>query len=279
MASQGSRRERHEHEHLYQPLDPARKEIRLLEFHEDFPIAVSDQPLACNMTVFSLSGVDRPPYYAVSYTWGDSSLRRKITVNGLQFWAPQNAEVALRNLHSKVSCDKPIRLWIDSICINQESKAERSQQVTIMGNIYFYAHEVLVWLRPDDGTTAEAVRSFELIMAQCRAETDNLTKFHEVMYLKVGLGGYYNPFGSSSLPEDIHRASLKSFFSCPWFNRLWAKFLIYNPPQDITTIMAECLKHYMGYLLSLGQWSKRQHYAVNTSATEVRMPLIGWMFW
>jgi len=37
-------------------------------------------------------------------------------------------------------------LWIDAICINQESIAERSQQVPIMGDIYKTAQRVFIWL-------------------------------------------------------------------------------------------------------------------------------------
>jgi hypothetical protein len=40
-------------------------------------------------------------------------------------------------------------LWIDQICINQESIPERNQQVSIMDQIYRGAHETVVWLGPN----------------------------------------------------------------------------------------------------------------------------------
>lgn len=208
----------------YPPLDATRKEIRLLEFHEDFPIHDYDVFLSCSTMVVSLDDPDRPPYRAISYTWGDSSVRRDILVNGQTFLVPKNAEVALRNLHSKVAGDKPVRLWIDSICINQESNAERSQQVSLMGDIYFNAHEVFIWLGLDDGTAAEVFRSFGLIMAQCRAETDDLTRFMDVVRTQTSSRGFvprYSNSLESELPQDLNWAALRSLFSCEWFSRLW----------------------------------------------------------
>jgi hypothetical protein len=37
-------------------------------------------------------------------------------------------------------------LWIDQICINQNSVAEKSSQVELMGDVYSKAKQVIVWL-------------------------------------------------------------------------------------------------------------------------------------
>ncbi|KAH8165307.1 hypothetical protein CIB48_g2958 [Xylaria polymorpha] len=37
-------------------------------------------------------------------------------------------------------------LWMDSLCINQEDRDERSQQVGMMGLIFWLAECVLIWL-------------------------------------------------------------------------------------------------------------------------------------
>jgi hypothetical protein len=39
-----------------------------------------------------------------------------------------------------------LTLWIDAICINQDSEEERSQQVQLIGDIYKTAQQVLIWL-------------------------------------------------------------------------------------------------------------------------------------
>ncbi|POS70143.1 hypothetical protein DHEL01_v211464 [Diaporthe helianthi] len=41
---------------------------------------------------------------------------------------------------------KPRKLWIDAICIDQESLEEREEQVAIMSRIYENASRVVVWL-------------------------------------------------------------------------------------------------------------------------------------
>ena len=45
------------------------------------------------------------------------------------------------------------RLWIDQICINQEDMAERSTQVTLMGQIFEQAQCTVVWLGEEDNDT------------------------------------------------------------------------------------------------------------------------------
>jgi len=37
-------------------------------------------------------------------------------------------------------------LWIDAVCINQEDDAEKSFQVSMMGEIYYQADRVIIWL-------------------------------------------------------------------------------------------------------------------------------------
>jgi hypothetical protein len=56
-----------------------------------------------------------------------------------------NCESALRHLRLK---KKPRTLWIDALCINQSSNAEKSRQVPLMGDIYESASRVLIWLGP-----------------------------------------------------------------------------------------------------------------------------------
>lgn len=87
--------------------------------------------------------VTSPPYDALSYTWGDSSERVPIHVNGTEVLITRNLETALRNLRHE---DRPRTLWIDALCINQHDTAERSRQVQEMGNIYRSAEHVLIYV-------------------------------------------------------------------------------------------------------------------------------------
>jgi hypothetical protein len=48
-------------------------------------------------------------------------------------------------------------IWIDALCINQEDKQERQDQVGLMSRIYKGAQRVIVWLGKDDEYTAPAI--------------------------------------------------------------------------------------------------------------------------
>ena len=89
-------------------------------------------------------------YEALSYVWGTASDRADIQCNGELVSITQSLAEALLHLRSDTD-ERP--LWIDQLCINQEDPAERSQQVTMMGDIYSSARIVLVWLGPSDDET------------------------------------------------------------------------------------------------------------------------------
>jgi hypothetical protein len=55
-------------------------------------------------------------------------------------------------------------MWIDAICINQSSVAERELQVKLMRDIYQQADGVVIWLgpkKPKTGLAFELLRSLE----------------------------------------------------------------------------------------------------------------------
>ncbi|KUJ16943.1 HET-domain-containing protein, partial [Mollisia scopiformis] len=54
---------------------------------------------------------------------------------------------ALARLHDDI---KTTPIWIDALCIHQESATERSAQVARMDSIYRSAQKVIIWLGPED---------------------------------------------------------------------------------------------------------------------------------
>lgn len=72
-------------------------------------------------------------YDTISYCWGDSTLSNNVLIDGKVLRVTNGAEQALRTM---CFTGEIHRVWIDSICINQESFEERSQQVRLMGDIY-----------------------------------------------------------------------------------------------------------------------------------------------
>lgn len=132
---------------LYEPLDPSRKEIRSLILE---PLTAGSD-IKCTTTTISL--LDSTEYEALSYVWGDASIRETITFNGLPTEVTKNLYTALTYLRLP---DKPRCLWVDALCINQKDMKERNNQVAMMGEVYANAKPVVIWLGEADDDSDEA---------------------------------------------------------------------------------------------------------------------------
>ena len=157
---------------IYQPLDKANREIRLLEVdqHSDSKI------FRCRLTHTSLG--DTPPYVALSYTWQnpthedddlDPPTKEAIEVNGSHLSIPIGLYTSLSYLKGWGSQ----LLWIDAVCVNQEDLREREDQVMLMRSIYKQAQTVLVWLGPESDSSNQAMGLLRDI-AQKSSENDGL---------------------------------------------------------------------------------------------------------
>ena len=103
-------------------------------------------------------------YEALSYCWGEPKKDRSIICNGGELLVTKNcydALFCLRNLFSTRT------LWIDSICIDQTDtapgKQEREAQIPLMGDIYFKAQQVIVWLGQGENSTPSLFRQFKIM--------------------------------------------------------------------------------------------------------------------
>lgn len=130
----------------YQPLiDDA--EIRILTLQP----GQWDAPIECQLRHSSLD--KEPDYEALSYVWGDPTETRSISLNQHDFRITWNLEVALRYLRLE---NEPRTLWVDALCINQNSIPERNQQVRGIWRIYQSARKVVAWLGEESDDTDEA---------------------------------------------------------------------------------------------------------------------------
>ncbi|KAK4217198.1 heterokaryon incompatibility protein-domain-containing protein [Rhypophila decipiens] len=100
-----------------------------------------DEVICCTLHVYSLD--QAPAYEALSYVWGNIENRKRVVVGGSNFEVTANLDTALRHLRM---VKEPRIMWVDALCINQADKAEVSQQVGIMGNVFKSCERVLVWL-------------------------------------------------------------------------------------------------------------------------------------
>jgi hypothetical protein len=140
MVSEDEPSEARESSYQYQPLDQTKNEIRLLKI---LPIRRVDgkeyDTVECSLFVISLDSSTE--YDALSYTWGDASNLREISLDGQPFKVTPNLEDALWHLQSH---DRVKIFWIDALCINQNDDRERSAQVGKMRTIYERAKNVAI---------------------------------------------------------------------------------------------------------------------------------------
>lgn len=133
---------------LYEPL--GKRQIRLISIDRSSP---TSQTIACRLITHDLD--EAPPYKALSYVWGDPEVTCTITINGLPVEKTANLVAALSRLRDLDEAD----YWIDAICIDQRNKAEKSEQVQLMGEIYGKAVEATAWLGPGTDDSALAMTS------------------------------------------------------------------------------------------------------------------------
>ncbi|KAF4974707.1 hypothetical protein FZEAL_8416 [Fusarium zealandicum] len=195
--------------------------IRLLRL----PDADSSCPPQLTLHTFALD--ECPPYLAISYTWGpyrdDPSLYlpcklRSILFNGKPFAVLPNLHDAL----SQMCMSRPGHyLWVDSICINQTSLAERSAQIAIIDYIYNGTVETVIWLGPSSDSTARAIEVARLLA------TDAHVKILQWERNQI-LGDFFiadDPDmlarnGLPSLSADDWTV-LEGIYTRAWFRRVW----------------------------------------------------------
>jgi hypothetical protein len=131
------------------------------------------EPLRCDLDVVGLSaatsytalsyvckarilsnGADEQEYVKITTDYRDVGGSQAdpacITLNGCPYRITRNLETALLQLRK----DHDVLVWVDALAINQTDKQERSNQVSIMRDIFSRATKTLVSLDPsqDDGT-------------------------------------------------------------------------------------------------------------------------------
>ena len=135
------------------------------------PSVSYDDIISCDIEVIYLDGSldEQCTFTAVSYVCGSQNRTQAISCNGKKFLTTRNSELVLRNLRQK---EAPCTLWIDSICINQQSTPERNEQVSFMGDIYQKAKDVYIWLGVGSPETHEALNRFKELYKNLEKEAD-----------------------------------------------------------------------------------------------------------
>jgi hypothetical protein len=93
----------------HDPLSNSTTNFRLLHITRgDF-----EQHVECEISTWPIDGA--PPYYAISYTWGDPADTAEITINGRPFVVHKNCEYVLQQALASKACRY---FWVDALCID-----------------------------------------------------------------------------------------------------------------------------------------------------------------
>jgi hypothetical protein len=106
------------------------------------------------------------PYYGSAYIrFGGVLPAGSILCDGVS--VPVGGELlrALKRLRSE---DDSLRMWVDALCIDQSNVGERNDHVKMMGQIYFNAARVRIWLGEEIGVEVEAFRTLKDINSGLR---------------------------------------------------------------------------------------------------------------
>ncbi|KAK3329259.1 heterokaryon incompatibility protein-domain-containing protein [Apodospora peruviana] len=174
----------------------------------------------------SLFGNDAKEYECLSYCWGDASITTLITCNGVPVPVTVNLAAALTALRKE---DQPRLLWVDALCINQESIPERNQQVAIMCDIYKSATRVVVWLGAEGDNSDKALGLVPSLLAvRNHFEKRQGTPSRDEVPTKVRSIFSLSPAEISEMPEleriiqdEQGRKAFLALLTRPWFSRAW----------------------------------------------------------
>lgn len=189
-------------------------------------------------------------YEALSYCWGDNTVKTPIVCNDARLDITRNLKSALQHLRDAVNTRA---LWIDAICINQDDVAERTQQVGCMREIYQQAERVVVWLGEsnDDDCSAAALSLCARVALIAAANRDEMaierlnyrtitsprrpgyawvsSEAHEAAAALLGEDGSRQVLRSGGRRaggdgDAVDRAemwALQDLLERPWFTRMW----------------------------------------------------------
>lgn len=114
--------------------------------------------IQCELFEYSIleSDTANHPYEALSYVWGGEDKPQSILIDNKALKVTQNLYTALLHFRNR-QC--PRLLWVDAICIDQETDEEKEHQIQLMAAIYAGASRVLVWLGEAQDKSDQALKS------------------------------------------------------------------------------------------------------------------------
>lgn len=195
------------------PLRHDQECIRILTLHGGSWTAA----IECSLESVDLD--DQPSFEALSYCWGPLDPPGEIRVNGHRLHVTPNLYAALQHLRR---VEFPRRLWVDAVCINQNS-TEQAAQVSIMRHIYSAAEVTIAWVGAAD---RDSERAFKF------CNTDYRRYIQKLKARRLTTGGFQH--GKENWPVPDKRSGwgfggltgydghvMWKVLSRAWFSRAW----------------------------------------------------------
>ena len=195
----------------YGPLDPTRREIRLLKIKKAGPFMTP----AFELVTFPLASA--PMYDAMSYRWEAycpiPCKECYISVRSIRLVGRLVVGHKVRRfVHARAPPWGVRWLWIDAVCINQENDVEKISQIRMMGDIYRSARRTVVWLDAEPSTSLLDLTLMHLLTRYLQP--------NETLILQMSSPEAFLPGFSGAILRRMWRARTKLLHQSYW-SRGW----------------------------------------------------------
>lgn len=199
------------------------KELRAMEFRL---VRILPERMSTVKCEIIHSTLENPPgYMAISYAWGDTGDTQNVQVDGSSVSVTSSLFGALKALRRK---SESVMVWADALCIDQQNRDERTQQVKLMTSIYTQADSVAVWLGPEADDSASG-----LDLLRDVAEKSSSPELIN------------NLIASRKRRRDF--AALVSLFERDYWRRLWVVQEVFNA-RAVTVYCGSAQLPWMAYV-------------------------------
>ncbi|KAJ8113040.1 hypothetical protein OPT61_g4732 [Boeremia exigua] len=177
-------------------------------------------PYSYSITLTSLN--EAPPYETLSYVWGSNDRSETITLQDgelLPITGPLKEALAFVEQQCTTGY-----LWVDQICIDQEDRIERGDQVKIMGHIYSSCSRVIVWLglMANLGSELSLQGDLQHMHPPQALSTETMSSVNRLIHR-------FRPYPGSRRPSN--RSLCHEILQSPWFQRAWVFQEVVLPPS------------------------------------------------
>lgn len=181
-------------------------------------------PLQCELhradvpRVISPEGASGPAFEALSYVWGDGTLCQRLFCNTSAIKITQSLFDALIHLRHPKATRK---LWVDAVCIDQNSNDEKIVQLPYMKDIYQHANQVVIWLGLADDSTGRALDLIRRAAKCLRQESGQSMPQWESRFKEPFSDEKNRQRGFPPIEDLKSWLPVAALFARSWFSRCW----------------------------------------------------------